>query len=310
MSDWTTEQLLSLYNLAFFELLSQSHQVHLKHHPLGRIQVCSLISIKTGGCPENCRYCSQSVHNKTGVAAQPLMSYEDVIDQAKKAIAWGASRICLGAAWREVRDNRYFEEVLRMVRGIASLGVEVCGTFGLLQEHQAKRLQEAGLFAYNHNLDSSERFYKHVVTTRTYQDRLRTLDAVQKTGLSLCCGGILGMGETILDRIELLLALSQRDPPPDSVPINRLAPVPGTPFADLPKLTIWELARIISVARILLPKAMIRLSCGRQEMPIVEQALCFFAGANSIHIGEKLLTVANTPLDQDREMFDLLGLHQ
>lgn len=306
--DWSIEELEELYAMPLIELISKSNHLHNQFHEPTEIQVCSLISIKTGGCPEDCKYCAQSSRYQTSVSAQPMMQYETVLNEAKKAVERGTTRICLGAAWREVRDNKQFEEVLRMVKGITDLGVEVCCTLGMLKEHQAERLKSAGLYAYNHNLDSSEKFYKTIITTRTYQDRLNTLDIIEKANLSVCCGGILGMGEEPLDRLELLLTLCRRNPHPESVPINRLSQIPGTPLEGQSKTSIWEMLRAIAVARIVLPKAMIRLSAGRIEMSNEQQALCFLAGANSIFSGEKLLTVANTPMDRDEEMFQLLGL--
>lgn len=306
--DWTLEELKELYAMPLIGLVSKSNHLHNQFNEPAEIQVCSLISIKTGGCPEDCKYCAQSSRYQTSVSAQPMMQYEAVLDEAKKAVDRGATRVCLGAAWREVRDSKQFEEVLRMVKGITDLGVEVCCTLGMLKEHQAERLKEAGLYAYNHNLDSSEKFYKTIITTRTYQDRLNTLDICEKANLSVCCGGILGMGEDPVDWLELLLTLCRRNPHPESVPINRLSQIPGTPLQDQPKISIWEMIRAISVARIVLPKVMIRLSAGRIEMSYEQQALCFLAGANSIFAGEKLLTVANTSIDRDEEMFPLLGL--
>lgn len=306
--NWTLEELKEMYELSLLNLISKSHLIHTQFHKPAEIQVCSLISIKTGGCPEDCKYCAQSSRYQTSVSAQPMMPYEEVLNEAKKALARGSTRICLGAAWREVRDSKQFDEVLRIIKGVADLGVEVCCTLGMLKEHQAKRLKEAGLYAYNHNLDSSENFYKTIITTRTYQERLNTLDAVEKANLSVCCGGILGMGEKIQDRLELLLTLSRRNPHPESVPINQLTQIPGTPLKDLPKVSIWEMVRAIAVARIAIPKAMIRLSSGRIEMSYEDQALCFLAGANSIFSGEKLLTVSNSPIDHDEEMFQILGL--
>lgn len=306
--DWTIEELNDLYQLSLLELISKSHLQHVHFHQAAEIQVCSLISIKTGGCPEDCKYCAQSSRYQTVVSAQPMLQYEEVINEAKKAIARGATRVCLGAAWREVRNSKQFDDVLQMIKGITHLGVEVCCTLGMLNDYQAKQLKEAGLYAYNHNLDSSEQFYKTIITTRTYQDRLNTLAIVEKADLSLCCGGILGMGEEIQDRLELLLTLCTRNPHPESVPINRLSQIPGTPLEDQPKVSVWEMIRIIAIARIVLPKAMIRLSCGRIEMSCEAQALCFLAGANSIFAGEKLFTVANTPIDKDEQMFQLLGL--
>lgn len=306
--DWTIDQLNALYTLPLFELMSKAHLCHTHFHKPGEIQVCSLISIKTGGCSEDCKYCAQSSRYQTAVSAQPMMQYAEVLSEAKKAIQRGATRICLGAAWREVRDSKQFEDVLAMITGITALGVEVCCTLGMLKDHQAKKLKEAGLYAYNHNLDSSESFYKTIITSRTYQDRLNTLDIVENANLSVCCGGIVGMGEEIIDRLELLLTLSNRNPHPESVPINRLSQIPGTPLAEQPKISAWEIIRMLAVARIAMPQAMLRLSCGRIEMSCEEQALCFIAGANSIFVGEKLLTVANTAVDKDEEMFRLLGL--
>lgn len=307
-NDWTIDEIKDLYTSPLLELISNSHRIHAQFHTPGEVQVCSLISFKTGGCPEDCKYCSQSSRYQTSVAAQPMMRYEEVLAEAKKAKVQGATRVCLGAAWREVRDNRQFDEVLRMIKGITDLGVEVCCTLGMLKDHQAKKLKEAGLYAYNHNLDTSEKHYKTVITTRTYQDRLNTLDVVQKTGLSVCCGGILGIGESSIDRIELLHTLATRESHPESVPINRLEAIPGTPLGEEPKVSVWELVRIIAIARILMPQSMIRLSAGRREMTFAEQTLCFLAGANSLHLGEKLLTVANQPVDKDEELFNLLGI--
>lgn len=306
--NWTIEDLHEIHDLSLMELISQAHGIHLQFHTPSEIQVCSLISIKTGGCPEDCKYCAQSSRYQTSTLAQPMMKIEEVLNAAKKAIEKGATRICLGAAWREVRDSSQFETVLQMVKEITALGVEVCCTLGMLKAHQAKRLKEAGLYAYNHNLDSSENFYKTIINTRSYQDRLATLDVIEEANLSLCCGAILGMGETIQDRLELLLNLGNRNPHPASVPINRLSQIPGTPLENQPPISFWEMIRMIALTRIVLPQAMVRLSCGRLEMSFEEQALCFFAGANSIFAGEKLLTVANTPLDRDEEMFQILGL--
>jgi len=306
--DWTLEELKTLHTLPFFQLLAKAHQVHQQFHQVGEIQVCHLISVKTGGCSEDCKYCAQSSRYQTSVSPQALMSYEQVLNQAQEALKQGVTRIGLGAAWREVKNNKPFDEILKMIKGIADLGIEVCCTLGMLTTEQAQRLKEAGLYAYNHNLDSSEKFYPSIITTRTYQDRLNTLDVVQKTGLSVCCGGILGMGEEIEDRFELLLTLSRRMPHPDSVPINQLSPIPGTPLENQTKISVWDFIRIVAVTRIVLPQAIIRLSAGRVEMSYSEQALCFMGGANSIFSGEKLLTVGNSSIDQDQEMFELLNL--
>lgn len=306
--DWTMEELQDLYDQPLLGLIRDAGKVHeLHHHPL-EVQVCSLISIKTGGCPEDCKYCAQSSHYQTSVKASPLLEHDEVLSLAKKAIQNGATRVCLGAAWREVRDSSQFDSVLHMIKSIRDLGVEVCCTLGMLKPHQAEKLKEAGLYAYNHNLDSSENFYKTIITTRTYQERLQTLDIVEKTGLSVCCGAIFGMGESVRDRLEFLHTLSRREPHPESIPINRLATIIGTPLEKAPPMPIWEFIRMIAVTRIVIPKAMIRLSAGRIQMTPVEQALSFLAGANSIFAGEKLLTIANSPIDQDKELFELLGL--
>lgn len=307
-NDWKFEELKELYELPLLELISKSNRIHVQSHDPSEIQVCSLISIKTGGCPEDCKYCAQSSRYRTSVPAQAMMSYDEVIEEAKKAVERGATRVCLGAAWREIRDSKQFEDILRMVETITEMGVEVCCTLGMLKDYQATRLKEAGLYAYNHNLDTSERYYRSIITTRTFQDRLATLDIVDAADLSVCCGGILGMGETVEDRLNLLLTLCKRNPHPESVPVNRLSPIPGTPLENRSKVTWQEMTRLIAVARILMPKAMIRLSAGRIEMTLEEQTLCFLAGANSIFAGDKLLTVANTSVDTDEEMFRLLGL--
>jgi biotin synthase len=306
--NWTLEELNTLYELPLLELISKANAVLAEYHRPGEVQMCSIINIKTGGCSEDCKYCSQSSRYKTPVTATPMMKYDDVIRDAKIAIAFGATRICLGAAWRELRDNKHFDEILKMIKGITDLGAEVCCSLGMLEEHHAKKMKDAGLYAYNHNLDSSEKFYKTIITTRTYQDRLNTLDVVEKAGISVCCGGILGLGETIEDRLELLLTLSKLTPHPDSIPLNRLSGVPGTPLQDRTSIPIWEFVRIIAIARIIMPKALIRLSVGRIELSYESQALCFLAGANSIHIGKKLLTLGNPTVDKDEEMFKLLGI--
>lgn len=307
-SDWTLEELKALYEKPLLKLIIEAMEVHGKYHRKGEIQICHLISIKTGGCSEDCKYCAQSSRYQTSVKAEPMMKYEKVLEEAKKAVSRGATRVCLGAAWRGVRDSRQFDETLRMVQGIADLGVEVCCTLGLLSEPQAQKLKEAGLYAYNHNLDSSESFYKTIITSRSYQDRLETLDIVEKKGLSICSGGIIGMGETKEDRLELLLTLACRDPHVESVPINQLSSIPGTPLEKEAKLSSWELIRMIAIGRVIMPKTMIRLSAGRIELSYQEQALAFLAGANSIFAGEKLLTVGNTPMASDEKMFNLLGL--
>lgn len=303
---WTLENLQKIYEKPLFDLIYQAQEVHRIHHKPNEVQVCTLISVKTGGCPENCNYCAQSSRFNTGLKAQPLMEVAEVLEVAKQAKKNGATRICLGAAWREVRDNQPFKNILTMVKEISKLGLEVCCTLGMIKEEHALQLKEAGAFAYNHNLDTSEEYYPNVVTTRTYQDRIDTLETAKKNGLSLCCGGILGLGETVVDRLKLLLRLSQLHP--SSVPINRLAQISGTPFANHTTVPIWEMIRMIALTRILIPKTMVRLSAGRMEMTLEQQALCFLAGANSIFSGEKLLTVENPTFEDDDDMFALFGL--
>lgn len=306
--NWTIQEIKHIYDQPLLLLVQQAHAMHGKYHDPQEIQVCTLISVKTGGCSEDCKYCAQSARYQTTVSAQRMLPYDEVLQAAKKAISQGASRICLGAAWREVRDNMQFEEVLRMVRGITALGAEVCCTLGMLEEQQAAKLKEAGLYAYNHNLDSSEKFYRTIITTRSYAERLKTLEIIEKAGISVCCGGIMGMGETVEDRLELLLTLSKRTPHPDSVPINKLSPIAGTPLEDQPPIPFWEMLRMIATARIVFPKSMVRLSAGRCDFSLEQQALLFLAGANSIHLGEKLLTIGNTSIDKDQQMFELFGL--
>jgi biotin synthase len=306
--DWGFEEIQTIYNQPLMELITQANRVHGEHHNRCEVQVCSLISIKTGGCPEDCKYCTQSSRYQTATKAEPMMSVEEVVARAQTAVDKGATRVCLGAAWREVRDSAQFDRVLEMIRRITALGAEVCCTLGMVKEEQARKLKEAGLYAYNHNLDTSRGYYPTIITSRTYDDRLQTLDAVEQAGISVCCGGILGLGESIADRLDLLLTLATRNPHPESVPINQLSPIPGTPLQDRPKVGIWEMVRMVATTRIVLPEAMVRLSAGRLGMSLEQQALCFIAGANSIHAGEKLLTVANPSFDQDEEMFTLFGL--
>lgn len=307
-NNWKIDEITSIYHSPLLELIAKANALTFEYHKRNEVQLCQLISIKTGGCPEDCKYCAQSSRYQTNVQAQPLMNLDDVLKIAKEAIERGVSRICLGAAWREVRDNPQFERILEMVKGITAMGAEVCCTLGMLNESQAKKLAEAGLYAYNHNLDSSPDFYKTIITTRTYQDRLNTLDIIEKSNITVCCGGILGMGETIEDRIKLLHVLATRSKHPDSVPINLLYPVEGTPLQDQKPVAIWELIRMIATARIIMPKSVVRLSCGRLMLSLEQQALCFLAGANSIHVGEKLLTVGNPGVDQDKMMLELFGL--
>lgn len=307
-NNWRIEEIREIYNTPILQLINKAGEVHKKYQATGEVQVCTLLSVKTGGCQEDCAYCSQSSRYTTDVEAEKLLSYEDVIGNALEAKNNGSTRFCMGSAWRNVRDNSDFDKMTEMVKGVNALGLEVCCTLGMLTEEQAKRLKAAGLYAYNHNLDTSEEFYGNVITTRTYEDRLKTLDNVEKAGLSVCCGGIIGLGESDEDRIKLLHTLSTRKAHPESVPVNALVPVEGTPLGHLQKVKVWEIVRMIATARILMPKAMVRLSAGRNEMSYEQQALCFLAGANSIFSGEKLLTTPNPGCDADREMFELLGL--
>jgi len=304
----TLAEVAEIYRTPVLELIFRAAEVHRRHHDPSQVQVCVLLSVKTGGCPEDCGYCPQAARYHTAVGAQPLLAVDHVLEAARNAKENGATRFCIGAAWREVRNNSQFDQVLEMVRGIKSLEMEACCTLGMLNEDQARRLKEAGLDAYNHNLDSSAEFYDKIITTRTYEDRLRTLGHVRDAGISVCCGGIVGMGETEDDRIGLLHTLANLPEPPESVPVNALVAVEGTPLEDRPKVDIWEMVRTIATARILMPESMVRLSAGRVQMSESDQALCFLAGANSIFAGDKLLTTPNPGVDRDQELFDRLGL--
>ncbi|RAJ05116.1 biotin synthase [Chitinophaga skermanii] len=306
--DWTLEEIKEIYNTPLLELIFQAASVHRQHQDTGEVQVCTLLSIKTGGCSEDCAYCPQAARYNTGIDVKALMQKDEVLQFAQKAKDAGSTRFCMGAAWREVRDNRDFDRIIDMVKGVNEIGLEVCCTLGMLTESQAQRLAEAGLYSYNHNLDTSKEHYGEIITTRTYDDRLQTLDNVRKAGVTVCCGGIIGLGESHEDRLGMLHTLSNLPEHPDSVPINALVRVEGTPLSHLPKVEFWDMARMIATARILMPKAMVRLSAGRAEMSVAEQAFCFMAGANSIFTGEKLLTTPNPSFDEDRMMFEMLGL--
>jgi biotin synthase len=302
-------QLSALYYQPLFELISQSRAVHLEHWRGSEVQRCSLLSIKTGGCSEDCAYCAQSSHYSTGVEREELLSLENILAAARRACSQGATRFCMGAAWRGVRDgSEKFERVLEIVREVSQLGMEVCVTLGEIGPSEARKLKAAGVTAYNHNIDTSPEFYPEIVSTHTFQNRLNTIAAVQQSGMSVCCGGILGMGETQTDRLRMLEVLSNFDPPPESVPINCLMAMPGTPLADQPPVDIFELIRLIAVTRIALPKARVRLAAGRTRISREGQALCFFAGANSIFYGDKLLTAKNPAADVDVAFFRELGL--
>lgn len=307
-NDWTIDEIKEIYFSPVLELIVRAANVHKQYQATAEVQVCTLLSVKTGGCSEDCAYCPQAARYNTGVEAHKLMNYEDVIGKALDAKNGGSTRFCMGAAWRNVRDNSDFDKVIDMVKGVNALGLEVCCTLGMLTEQQAQRLKEAGLYAYNHNLDTSDEHYGDIITTRTYKDRLDTLDNVEKAGISVCCGGIIGLGETNDDRIKLLHTLATREQHPESVPVNALVSVKGTPLEGRDRVQVWDMVRMIATARILMPKAMVRLSAGRNEMSVEQQALCFLAGANSIFTGEKLLTTPNPDFDADKEMFELLGL--
>jgi biotin synthase len=307
-NDWTLEEIQDIYNTPLLELIYRAATAHRQHNETGEVQVCTLLSIKTGGCSEDCAYCPQAARYHTDVKVHALMKQEEVMEYAAKAKAAGSTRFCMGAAWREVRDNRDFDRVLEMVKGVNSLGMEVCCTLGMLTEEQAGKLADAGLYAYNHNLDTSSEYYGEIITTRTYEDRLQTLDNVRKAGVSVCCGGIIGLGETHQDRIKMLHTLSTMPEHPESVPVNALVAIAGTPLQNNAAVDVWDMVRMIATARILMPKAMVRLSAGRTSMSTSDQALCFMAGANSIFAGEKLLTTPNPSFEEDNAMFQLLGL--
>ncbi len=297
-----------VYDKPLLELVYDAATVHRQHHTPGEVQISSLLSIKTGGCSEDCGYCPQAARYHTDVKVQALLKTEEVVESAKNAKAGGASRFCMGAAWREVRDNKDFDRVLDMVKEVNNIGLEVCCTLGMLTESQAKKLADAGLYAYNHNIDTSEEHYHDIITTRKYEDRLDTISHVRKAGITVCSGGIIGMGETEDDRIGMLFTLANLTLQPESVPINALVPVAGTPLANQPRIPFWEMVRMIATTRIVMPKTAVRLSAGRLEMSMSEQALCFMAGANSIFAGDKLLTTPNPAFNEDMEMFRILGL--
>ena len=306
--NWTKEEILDIYNKPFLDLIYEASTIHRQNKDYSEVQISSLISIKTGGCPEDCAYCPQAARYQTDVEVQAMMKVDEVIEVAQKAKEGGASRLCMGAAWREVRDNRDFDKVIDMVKAVNNLDMEVCCTLGMLTADQAQRLADAGLYAYNHNLDTSEEDYKRIISTRTYDDRLKTIENVRKAKLTVCSGGIIGLGESVNDRVAMLRVLANMPQHPESVPVNALVPVKGTPLAEQPRVPIWDMVRMIATARIVMPKTVVRLSAGRNEMSIIEQALCFMAGANSIFAGDKLLTTPNPDFKDDMAMFELLGL--
>ena len=306
--DWKRDEVEGIYRAVLPELIFRAQTVHRQWHAPDRVQTCQLLSIKTGGCPEDCGYCPQSAHYDAGVERQGILDPQHVIGVAREAAERGVTRFCMGAAWRQAPEGREFEQVLEMVRGVSSLGMEVCCTLGMLTEGQAERLKDAGLTAYNHNLDTSPEFYGSIITTRVYDDRLRTLAAVRKAGITVCCGGILGMGERESDRIGLLHQLATLQPHPESVPINMLVRVAGTPLAAMPALDPLEMVRAIATARILMPASRVRLAAGRKQLSPEAVTLCFLAGANSIFVGEKLLTTPNPGQDEDEQLLQSLGL--
>lgn len=307
--NWTKEEIVEIYNRPLMDLLYEAASIHRESHDPNTVQVSTLLSIKTGGCSEDCGYCPQAARYHTELEENDLMAVSRVKAQALRAKSSGSSRVCMGAAWRNVKDGPEFDQVLEMVRTINKLDMEVCCTLGMVTENQAKRLAEAGLYAYNHNLDSSEEYYKEVISTRGYEDRLNTIDNVRKTNVTVCSGGIIGMGESIEDRAGMLVALSSLSPQPESTPINALVAVEGTPLEDQQTVEIWEMIRMVATTRIVLPETQVRLSAGRTQMSREGQAMCFFAGANSIFAGDKLLTTPNPDVDEDMKMFEQLGLN-
>lgn len=299
----------SIYSRPFFDLIQESRRVHKAHWPDNEMQLCTLLSVKTGGCSEDCAYCSQSARYNTGLKREKLMTTEEVLPHAERARANGSTRFCMGAAWKGVRDGEQkFDQMLDTIRAVSQLGMEVCVTLGQLSDREAEKLKEAGVTAYNHNIDTSPEHYEKIVSTHTFQDRLNTIGAVQRAGMSVCCGGIIGMGETETDRLKMLEVLCSFDPAPESVPINCLMAMPGTPLEEQLPVDIFELVRLIATTRIVLPNAKVRLSAGRTRLSREAQALCFFAGANSIFYGDKLLTAANPETDSDLELLRELDL--
>ena len=307
-SNWTQNEILKILNLPLTDLIYKAQKIHKKNFPKNDVQLASLLSIKTGFCPENCKYCPQSAHYKTAVKKETLLSVKEVLKKAKKAKSSGASRFCMGAAWREVKDGPEFNKVIKMVEGIKNLGMESCVTLGMLNQKQANKLAKAGLKAYNHNIDTSPDFYRKIITTRKFQDRIDTRKRVRKAGITVCCGGIIGMGETLKDRAKMLEVLSNFKPHPESVPINALVPSKGTPLENRKKINFIELVRMCATARIIMPKSRVRLSAGRKDLSNEAQILCFLAGANSIFYGDKLLTTGNNDTTSDVNLLKTAGL--
>lgn len=306
-TDWSVEEARHLHDLPLFELIDRARAVHSRMHPKDEVQLCTLLSVKTGGCPENCSYCPQSSHHPS-VKGEAMLKVDEVMEAARAAREAGATRFCMGAAWREVKDGSAFDRVIEMVKGVKGLGMEACVTLGMLNEDQAVRLKEAGLDAYNHNLDTSRDFYKSIISTRQFDDRLRTLGNVRKAGITVCSGGIIGMGESIDDRCTMLVELAKLDPQPESVPVNALVRVKGTPLADLPPIEPMELVRMIALARLMMPASKVRLSAGRTELSREAQLMCMYAGANSIFYGDQLLTTPNPEENEDNALIEAAGL--
>ncbi len=306
--DWTVEEVRALHDLPLMDLLYRAQTVHRQAFGDNKVQLCSLLSIKTGGCPEDCGYCPQAARYHTGVKAEKLMPVEEVLASARQAREAGATRFCMGAAWRSVKDGPQFDAVLDMVKGVKSLGMEACATLGMLTPSQASRLKEAGLTAYNHNLDTSEEHYGEIISTRTYEDRLKTLQSVREAGISVCCGGIIGLGESVEDRCQMLVTLANQEVHPESVPVNALVPVEGTPLANQSPVDPLEMVRVIACARIMMPASMVRLSAGRLQMSKEAQLLCMLGGANSIFFGDKLLTTQNPGFGDDMALLEQAGV--
>ena len=306
--DWTLDEMRQVHQLPLPELLYRAQTAHRAYHDPHSVQGCALLSIKTGHCPEDCAYCPQSARYDTGLEAQGLLSTEETLAKARAAKAGGATRFCMGAAWREAPEGAEFEQVVEMVRGVRELDMEACCTLGMLTQSQADRLAEAGLTAYNHNLDTSPEFYGNIITTRSYQERLDTLERVRHSGVTVCCGGIIGMGESVDDRLGLLLQLASQDPHPESVPINSLVSVAGTPLGGRAPVSALDFARVIATARITMPASIVRLSAGRLELSEEGQALCFLAGANSVFLGERLLTTPNPEASDDEKLLEKMGM--
>lgn len=307
-SDWTTEEIKGIYYRPLLRLIMEACEIHCRHHKAGEVQVCSLLSVKTGGCTENCSYCAQSASHQTHIEPHRLLDVREVMKAAVDAKGMGISRFCMGAAWREVRDNGHFKRILEMISEVKQLDLEVCCSLGMLTKSQAQQLKEAGLTAYNHNIDTSENFYPRIVTSRSYKERLDTLAHVMEAGIAVCSGGIIGMGESDEDRIEMIKTLANLPVHPESVPVNLLIPIQGTPLEEATPPTVWEALRIIATLRCVLPDSRIRLSAGRETLNEEQQALCFIAGANSLFTGEKLLTAPNAPPGKDQYLFSLLGI--